>query len=897
MQNEKSVLPNIYKWIAENPEYCSINSNTLTYKFLGFLDEIYGFYCNICPEAPENEIAKMACAEVIMEDTGKQVICHEIPLPCLIALRDYFSTRQQLTESPSPNVRDFNEIFEELMASLDKANITEKYDEQDYIDIYPAKMFYPTKTIKSNTQIPDTTSAILTTTPKIEEESKKGESILTQGSQTLGLEETIEDKTLPILTTTDPVIMSKILEKEKNLTSPNFLINSNNSDKNNDPEIMVHSPIMTILDGQQTTSSTSWNKLNELDTSTVQNSTMFVIEQEIIDATAPILIIAKTEENSNNLMDIGITQASHEENDKNLTISTIPDVLDKGNEQPKQPSSMFSKIFPFFIQELMRTQSVYFAFSHAPKLVDVEPLKVEATSEKSYQQEVGLPLPIGGFRDRTRSIQSVTSPSTSHMPSGLDEFVHFGSSIFPSTIAPSSSHTVISSKQETFKFTRKPPINPPRAEPLFIPPRTKPPFIPTKAKPPLIPTKAKLSFIPHLNNQKIQKERNTTTFQLQGNTIIHKFTKKPPLNPPRYLTFLDEIAREKNSKKYKGNAKKVHDGPSNPANFLIQKVPALTKSKFIPVKLLRTRHAKLFSHDVANSKKTRILKLYPSIKLLETRPRQIKKLNRIIIKHPRVKIKEKNLLLHGLNPHHKTNGYISYVVQNFPNFDALPLLIPTKLAHNALDEFSQEESSSIAPLVKIKVEPEPLITTSVEPDSMVKPTEEHNTPGDLAQEETPISTSSENKLHNSEEEFTHKIPMKLKIRQLNRLEKYGIQPNPMQLTKIQQHFNFSNVIQHFLCHDYHHMCKFWAENDECVSNPFWMRINCQRSCDSCGETQKDLYIPKPIEGCYNHDSLCPFWWFNGECKKNPTWMRENCRLSCVCIYDEMEKNRSTFYIS
>ena len=77
MQNEKSVLPNIYKWIAENPEYCSINSNTLTYKFLGFLDEIYGFYCNICPEAPENEIAKMACAEVIMEDTGKQVVCHE----------------------------------------------------------------------------------------------------------------------------------------------------------------------------------------------------------------------------------------------------------------------------------------------------------------------------------------------------------------------------------------------------------------------------------------------------------------------------------------------------------------------------------------------------------------------------------------------------------------------------------------------------------------------------------------------------------------------------------------------------------------------------------------------------------------------------------------------------
>lgn len=287
------------------------------------------------------------------------------------------------------------------MASLDKANITKNDDEQNYIDIYPAKMFYPTETIKSNTQIPDTTSAIPMTTPKSEEESKEGESILTQRSQTLDLEETIEDKTLPILTTTDPVIMSKILEKEKNLTSPNFLINSNNSDKNNGPEIMVQSPMMTILDGQQTISSTSWNKLNELDTSTVQNSTMFVIEQEIIDATAPTLIIAKTEENSNNVMDIGITQASHEENDTNLTISTIPDVLDKEyqeNEQSKQSSSMFSKIFPLLIKELMTTQSVYFAFSHAPKLVDVEPLKMETTSEKSYQEEVGLPLPIGGFR-------------------------------------------------------------------------------------------------------------------------------------------------------------------------------------------------------------------------------------------------------------------------------------------------------------------------------------------------------------------------------------------------------------------------------------------------------------------------------------------------------------------
>nr|CAD2146098.1 unnamed protein product [Meloidogyne enterolobii] len=67
---------------------------------------------------------------------------------------------------------------------------------------------------------------------------------------------------------------------------------------------------------------------------------------------------------------------------------------------------------------------------------------------------------------------------------------------------------------------------------------------------------------------------------------------------------------------------------------------------------------------------------------------------------------------------------------------------------------------------------------------------------------------------------------------------------------------------------------------ECLSNPFWMRPHCQKSCSSCGETLGDISTPTPRRGCTNVHILCPFWGFIGECERNPRWMGMHCRASC-----------------
>ncbi|KAK0393531.1 hypothetical protein QR680_000259 [Steinernema hermaphroditum] len=85
------------------------------------------------------------------------------------------------------------------------------------------------------------------------------------------------------------------------------------------------------------------------------------------------------------------------------------------------------------------------------------------------------------------------------------------------------------------------------------------------------------------------------------------------------------------------------------------------------------------------------------------------------------------------------------------------------------------------------------------------------------------------------------------------------------------------------CRDFNSMCKFWAEIGECKKNPFWMRPNCQRSCNTCGEKIENVYAPKPHPECGNHHKYCQFWAYNDECDKNPNWMLIYCPLSCkVC---------------
>ncbi|VDO92461.1 unnamed protein product [Soboliphyme baturini] len=82
------------------------------------------------------------------------------------------------------------------------------------------------------------------------------------------------------------------------------------------------------------------------------------------------------------------------------------------------------------------------------------------------------------------------------------------------------------------------------------------------------------------------------------------------------------------------------------------------------------------------------------------------------------------------------------------------------------------------------------------------------------------------------------------------------------------------------CRDSNDTCAFWASMGECEKNPFWMKPNCQRSCNSCNVLVEDVDKIPSREGCINTHVLCQFWKTLGECESNPDWMREFCALSC-----------------
>ncbi|UMM43898.1 hypothetical protein L5515_019206 [Caenorhabditis briggsae] len=85
------------------------------------------------------------------------------------------------------------------------------------------------------------------------------------------------------------------------------------------------------------------------------------------------------------------------------------------------------------------------------------------------------------------------------------------------------------------------------------------------------------------------------------------------------------------------------------------------------------------------------------------------------------------------------------------------------------------------------------------------------------------------------------------------------------------------------CKDYHKECNFWAMSGECHTNPFYMRPNCQKACNSCGELVGTVYAPTPRPGCDNGHQLCNYWAHIGECSSNANYMLPNCRLACrVC---------------
>ncbi|KAL1233458.1 putative tyrosinase-like protein [Trichinella pseudospiralis] len=82
------------------------------------------------------------------------------------------------------------------------------------------------------------------------------------------------------------------------------------------------------------------------------------------------------------------------------------------------------------------------------------------------------------------------------------------------------------------------------------------------------------------------------------------------------------------------------------------------------------------------------------------------------------------------------------------------------------------------------------------------------------------------------------------------------------------------------CPDLLITCAFWASQGECSKNPYWMKPNCQRSCNSCGATVSSIDSPSPKPGCINNHELCQFWKSLGECISNRAYMASNCPLSC-----------------
>uniref|UniRef100_A0A5S6QGN7 ShKT domain-containing protein n=1 Tax=Trichuris muris TaxID=70415 RepID=A0A5S6QGN7_TRIMR len=75
-------------------------------------------------------------------------------------------------------------------------------------------------------------------------------------------------------------------------------------------------------------------------------------------------------------------------------------------------------------------------------------------------------------------------------------------------------------------------------------------------------------------------------------------------------------------------------------------------------------------------------------------------------------------------------------------------------------------------------------------------------------------------------------------------------------------------------------CAFWANKGECDKNPYWMKPNCQKSCNSCGSTVGSINKPQSKPGCDNQHELCQFWKSIGECASNMNYMASKCPLSC-----------------
>ncbi|KRY76938.1 putative tyrosinase-like protein tyr-3 [Trichinella pseudospiralis] len=92
------------------------------------------------------------------------------------------------------------------------------------------------------------------------------------------------------------------------------------------------------------------------------------------------------------------------------------------------------------------------------------------------------------------------------------------------------------------------------------------------------------------------------------------------------------------------------------------------------------------------------------------------------------------------------------------------------------------------------------------------------------------------------------------------------------------------------CKDKNSLCLLWAIIGECTKNPYWMKPNCQRSCNTCGMTLKDVNKELLSPDCNNQHELCQFWASINECTNNPDFMLINCAASCKSCSKLIKQN-------
>ena len=100
------------------------------------------------------------------------------------------------------------------------------------------------------------------------------------------------------------------------------------------------------------------------------------------------------------------------------------------------------------------------------------------------------------------------------------------------------------------------------------------------------------------------------------------------------------------------------------------------------------------------------------------------------------------------------------------------------------------------------------------------------------------------------------------------------------------------------CVDSNTECPGWAAAGECTNNPVWMMENCQKSCNSCqggndnNDTTDDVYDNDDATECLDNNDRCAEWAADAQCESNPSWMLVNCQLSCnVCGDGEIDRDR------